>query len=185
VGCAHHMRKNGGHSPPYKGSRLLFVIYGDKMMVFKPYKNSYLIASIIAFVFCIYLFIPSDQNSRIFSWKTVKGVILKTEEKHTGMRSSCTKRISYKYEFGKKVYYGDKIDSFLTDFEGYTPCSDVTYLYKGASIELKVDPKNPNVAYLANSGTDSILEKQILAFTVGAVLLFSYLSLSRTAHRSR
>jgi Protein of unknown function (DUF3592) len=161
------------------------MVHGDKMIVFKPYKNLYLIASIVAFLFCIYLFIPSGQNSRISSWKMVKGVILKTEEKHAGMRSSCTKRISYKYEFGKKIYYGDKTDFLLTDFEGYTPCSDVTYLYKGALIELKVDPKNPNVAYLANSGKDSILEKQILAFTVGAVLLFSYLSLSRTAHRSR
>lgn len=155
------------------------------MIVFRPYKNLYLIASIVAFLFCIYLFIPSGQNSRILSWKTVTGIILKTEEKHTGMRSSCTKRVSYKYEFGNKIYYGNKIDSFLTDFEGYTPCSNVTYLYKGASIELKVDPKNPSVAYLANSGKDPIFERQILAFVFGAAFLFSYLSLSRTAHRSR
>ena len=155
------------------------------MIVFRPYKNLYLIASIVAFLFCIYLFIPSGQNSRILSWRTVTGVILKTEEKHTGMRNSCTKRVSYKYEFGNKIYYGNKIDSFLTDFEGYTPCSNVTYLYKGASIELKVDPKNPSVAYLANSGKDPIFERQILAFVFGAVLLFSYLSLNRTAHKSR
>jgi Protein of unknown function (DUF3592) len=161
------------------------MVHGDKMIVFRPYKNLYLIASITAFLFCIYLFIPSGQNSRISSWKTVAGVILKTEEKHTGMKSTCTERVSYKYEFDNKIYFGDKIDSFLTDFEGYTPCSDVAYLYKGASIELKVDPKNPNVAYLANSGKDPILEKQILAFIVGAVFLFSYLSLSRTAHSSR
>ncbi len=154
-------------------------------MVFRSYKNLYLIVSIIAFLFCIYLFIPSGQNSRILSWKTVTGVILKTEEKHTGMRSSCTERVSYKYEFCNKIYYGNKIDSFLTDFEGYTPCSDVIYLYKGASIELKVDPKNPSVAYLANSGKDPIFERQILAFIFGAVFLFSYLSLSRTSHRSR
>ena len=161
------------------------MVHGDKMIVFKPYKNLYLIASIVAFLFCIYLFIPSGQNSRISSWKTVTGVILKTEEKHTGMRKSCEKRVSYKYEFGNKIYYGDKIDSFLTDFEGYTPCNDVTYLYKDALIELKVDPKNPSVAYLANSGKDPIFERQILAFVFGAVFLFSYLSLSRTAHRSR
>jgi Protein of unknown function (DUF3592) len=174
-----------GTAHPTKAQDSYFVIYSDKMMVFKPYKNLYLIASIIAFMLCIYLFIPSDQNSRNLSWKTVKGVILKTEEKHTGMRSSCTKRVSYKYEFGNKIYYGDKIDSFLTDFEGYTPCDRVNSLFEGALIELKVNPKNPSVAYLANSGKDSILEKQILAFTVGAVLLFSYLSLNRTAHKSR
>jgi Protein of unknown function (DUF3592) len=155
------------------------------MIVFRPYKNLYLIASIVAFLFCIYLFIPSGQNSRISSWKTVTGVILKTEEKHTGMRSSCTERVSYKYEFGNKIYYGDKIDSFLTDFEGYTPCDRVNSLFKGALIELKVDPKNPSVAYLANSGKNPVLENQILAFIVGAVFLFSYLSLNRTAHKSR
>jgi hypothetical protein len=155
------------------------------MIVFRPYKNLYLIASIVAFLFCIYLFIPSGQNSRISSWKTVTGVILKTEEKHTGMRSSCTERVSYKYEFGNKIYYGDKIDSFLTDFEGYTPCDHVNSLFKGALIELKVDPKNPSVAYLANSGKNPVLENQILAFIVGAVFLFSYLSLNRTAHKSR
>jgi Protein of unknown function (DUF3592) len=161
------------------------MVHGDQMIVFKPYKNLYLIASITAFLFCIYLFIPSGQNSRILSWKTVTGVILKTEEKHTGMKSFCEKRVSYKYEFDNKIYYGDKIDPFLTDFEGYNSCYDVIYLYKGASIELKVDPKNSSVSYIANSGKDPIFDKQILAFIFGAVFLFSHLSLSRTAHRSR